>query len=612
MNRWLAGFLIVLSIRQVSHAEEAKPLKPGGAVDYGKMAFYLEKWKKQKVDGKTMARFVGRLDAGWKVYADLVGKAPRPFKQVAGKPCIAAVPDASLTCGLGCGYIGATGIEVGGFYASDYPLVKKQPRAFPHYYFYEMGLNYYVFGDRHSLFVTGFAVFMRYACMDALKCEGPDAATRKVIEQAEQGHADSKMPFLKAFATLDGLGEKGPRLKDREGKDIHPSDQPVLYAAAMLKLRKDHGGDAWARRFFAALHRCPEVKPDTKEKALQQSLSWLVSASVAARKDLTPVFCDRWRMPLPDATRKALKAVDWSRADLGPPEVVKGLPAAALGPGDHTRTLTVGGRKRTYLVHVPKGHDPKKATPVVLALHGAAMNGPMMVWFSGLNKTSDKAGFVVVYPSGTGTGPFLTWNAGGFRGKMAGGRPDDVAFVAELLDDLATVVKVDAKRVYASGMSNGGMMCYRLAAELSDRIAAIAPVAGTIAIDESKPKRPVPVIHFHGTKDTFVTFEAAKGRTRSFMRLKGVEESIQTWVKLNGCKEKPRADVLSKDGDETKVTRRTFGKGKDGAEVVLVVIEGGGHTWPGMKPPASFMGKSAMNVSANDLMWEFFKKHRLK
>ena len=91
-------------------------------------------------------------------------------------------------------------------------------------------------------------------------------------------------------------------------------------------------------------------------------------------------------------------------------------------------------------------------------LHGAAMNGSMMVWFSGLNKKSDEAGFIVVYPSGTGTGPFLTWNAGGLKGKMAEGKADDVAFIGQLLDDLGTVVKVDDKRVYACGMSNGGMM----------------------------------------------------------------------------------------------------------------------------------------------------------
>ncbi|MBL9162327.1 MAG: prolyl oligopeptidase family serine peptidase [Planctomycetaceae bacterium] len=283
-----------------------------------------------------------------------------------------------------------------------------------------------------------------------------------------------------------------------------------------------------------------------------------------------------------------------------------------LGPGDHTRTVLMGEQKRTYLVHVPKKYDPKSPSPVVLALHGAAMNGPMMVWFSGLNKTSDEAGFVVAYPSGTGTGPFLTWNAGGFTGKMAEGKSDDVAFVGKLLDDLGTVVKVDEKRVYACGMSNGGMMSYRLAAELSDRIAAIAPVAGTIAIEDSKPKRPVPVIHFHGSKDNIVPFETAKGKASSFMKLKGVEDSIQTWVKLNACDQKPKTETISADGDEMTVTSTTYGGGKDGSEVVLVVIEGGGHTWPGQRPPVGFIGKSATNVSANDLMWNFFQRHELK
>lgn len=183
--------------------------------------------------------------------------------------------------------------------------------------------------------------------------------------------------------------------------------------------------------------------------------------------------------------------------------------ADPLGPGEYVRTLTVGGVKRTYLVHIPAAHDPKKSAPVVLALHGAGMNGPMMVWFSGLNRKADEAGFVVVYPSGTGTGPFLTWNAGESWGRR--GKPDDVAFIARLLDDLGTVVRVDPKRVYACGMSNGAMMCYRLAAELSDRIAAIAPVAGTIACRHERPGRAVPVIHFHGSADRIVPVVAAQG-----------------------------------------------------------------------------------------------------
>jgi polyhydroxybutyrate depolymerase len=238
------------------------------------------------------------------------------------------------------------------------------------------------------------------------------------------------------------------------------------------------------------------------------------------------------------------------------------------------------------------------------------MSGPMMVGFSGLNNTSDKEGFIVVYPSGTGKQPFLFWNAGGDWAGI-GRKPDDVAFIGRLLDDLATVVNVDEKRVYACGMSNGAMMCYRLAAELSDRIAAIAPVAGTIAIEESDPKRPVPVIHFHGTNDKMVPFETAVGKVRASYRGMSVDDSIQTWIKLNDCDDNSKVtDVLSKPDDDLKVTRTSYGPGKNGANVVLVVVEGGGHTWPGRKP--RFRGKSALNISANDLIWEFFQKHSMK
>jgi polyhydroxybutyrate depolymerase len=291
------------------------------------------------------------------------------------------------------------------------------------------------------------------------------------------------------------------------------------------------------------------------------------------------------------------------------------LLAAALGadplvPGDHVRNLVVDDLERIYRVHVPPKYDPEQPTPLVLALHGAAMNGQMMEWFSGLSEKADEAGFIVAYPNGTGRDPLLTWNAGWFNNRDD--RVDDVEFIRQLLDDLATVVKLDEKRIYACGMSNGGMMCYRLAAELSERIAAIAPVAGTIALKESQPKRPVPVIHFHGTRDEIVPFEFKRARLASLMRIKGVNESIQTWVKLDGCREMPETDTLSRPDDELKVTRHAYCGGKEGAEVVLIEIEGGGHTWPGQPAPVIFLGKSAMNLSANDLIWEFFQKHPLK
>jgi polyhydroxybutyrate depolymerase len=249
-----------------------------------------------------------------------------------------------------------------------------------------------------------------------------------------------------------------------------------------------------------------------------------------------------------------------------------------LRPGK-TRTLAVGGLNRTYLVHVPQGHDQKTPLPVVLALHGATMNGPMMAWFSGLNRKADEAGFITIYPNGTDAHSSFFWNGGNCCGLAAQNKVDDVAFIDALLDDLMRAYPVDAQRVYATGMSNGAIMAYRLASELSDRIAAVAPVAGSVGTEISQPKRPVSVLHFHGTKDEYIPFKGGRGeKSITGTDFRSVEDSIRAWVKPNGCAENPKIDQLSKSGDETTVTRKTYSSGKDGAEVVLVVIEGGGHT----------------------------------
>jgi polyhydroxybutyrate depolymerase len=190
---------------------------------------------------------------------------------------------------------------------------------------------------------------------------------------------------------------------------------------------------------------------------------------------------------------------------------------------------------------------------------------------------------------------------------------DDVSFISQLLDEIGKIGNVDSKRTYACGLSNGGMMCYRLASELSNKIAAIGPVGGTMPNTDQKPQRPVSVIHFHGTLDKLVPYDVGEKNPAKFLRLKSVEQSIEAWLKLDGCPDAPAStDVLSKDGDELKVVRQIYGPGTDGAEVVLVTIEGGGHTWPGQVPPVKFLGKSALNISANDLIWEFFEKHPMK
>ncbi|MCC9642483.1 family 20 glycosylhydrolase [Rhodopirellula sp. JC740] len=300
--------------------------------DYAKLAFYPDRWKKAEADFEMLAwegenvvfltkkgnysreeltAFVKRLDDGWGTYSELVGQQPRQFKAIHNKPVICALPQADLSCGHGCGYVGATGIEASAFYSTDLPNFQKDPSSFRHYYFYEMGRNFFVFGDRHSLFTTGYAVFMRYVCMDRLKCKDLDARTRKTIERCEEIYANSDIGFYEAFTNL-GDGEKANRLKDAEGRTIHPSDQPVMYATAMLKLRRDHGGDEFVKRFYHTLRQCKPAKATNIESAKTQAFNWLVSASFAAEEDLTPVFADRWRMPMTDNQRRIMKQMDWS------------------------------------------------------------------------------------------------------------------------------------------------------------------------------------------------------------------------------------------------------------------------------------------------------------
>ncbi len=290
------------------------------------------------------------------------------------------------------------------------------------------------------------------------------------------------------------------------------------------------------------------------------------------------------------------------------------LSAAPLGPGDSTQTIKHGGLDRSYLVHVPPKYDAKKPTPVVLIFHGAMTDATITARFTGLNEKADKEGFIAVYPNGTGQLAWmLFWNAGNCCGYAEKHKIDDVGFVRALLDDLGKRVNVDAKRVYATGISNGGIMCYRLASELSDRIAAIAPVAGTMGAAKCHPKRPVSVMHFHGTDDQFVPIQGGPGpRTLSAINFYSVDHSIAAWAKADGCPEKPKLTQEPKKADDMRVERKSYGPGKDGAEVVLFVIHGGGHTWPGRDAPVDLLGKSTKNISANDRMWEFFKRHPMK
>jgi polyhydroxybutyrate depolymerase len=235
-----------------------------------------------------------------------------------------------------------------------------------------------------------------------------------------------------------------------------------------------------------------------------------------------------------------------------------------------------------------------------------------MAMFTNLNELADHAGFIVVYPNGTGALEVLRgWNAGAFLGDSAKESPDDVSFLGKVLDQVEATLAVDKKRVYVTGMSNGAMMAYRLAGALSRRIAAVAAVAGTLALDDCVPERAVPVLHFHGTADPLVPFSGPKGDLADFVKFKSVQDTISIWVKRNECHAQPVVSELPALRDRHKVTRQCYNHGRDNAEVVLYVIDGGGHAWPGMHYQPDFLGPSTDNINANEMMWGFFQRHAL-
>jgi polyhydroxybutyrate depolymerase len=288
-------------------------------------------------------------------------------------------------------------------------------------------------------------------------------------------------------------------------------------------------------------------------------------------------------------------------------------PAAqrSADPADATRTLQVGGRARSYILHVP-ARLPAGPRPLVLAFHGGAGNARSMVRLTGLDEKADREGFVVAYPNGTGRlAPILTWNAGACCGYAVAQHVDDTAFVRAVLDDIDSVVRVDPDRIYATGISNGGQMAYRLAAEMSDRIAAIAPVAGSLEVPIGHPARPVSVMHFHGTDDDHLPFDGGRGqRSIAGVAFQSVAHSVGSWVQADGCRSTPDVEAMPDRADDgTTVERRTYPGCRDGSAVVLFVIHGGGHTWPGRPAAGWLLGVTTMDISATDLMWEFFAKH---
>ena len=289
---------------------------------------------------------------------------------------------------------------------------------------------------------------------------------------------------------------------------------------------------------------------------------------------------------------------------------------------DQRSSFIHGGLKRTFKIHTPSFYDTSAPLPLVIALHGRGGNGESMILVTrkGFNKLADKEKFIVVYPDGIE----LNWNDGRMD-EEANDRAhreniDDVGFISALIDSMITNYNIDPKRVYITGISNGAIMSYRLACEISDKITAIAPVDGNIpylVFDGCSPSETVSVLAINNLNDPLVPFEGGEIYGH-FHRVKlgkvlSVNESIGFWVNRNNCSVNPVVtEEPDRDPDDgTRVTRLQYVNDFDGTEVILYAVDGGGHTWPGgfQYLPAWIIGKTSRDIDANEVIWSFFKTH---
>ena len=281
-------------------------------------------------------------------------------------------------------------------------------------------------------------------------------------------------------------------------------------------------------------------------------------------------------------------------------------------------SIEVAGLARTFRLYAPAGHPGP--LPLLLVLHGGGGGGGNMEWLTrqGLNRIADRDGALIAYPDGIGKG----WNdgRGDLKSKAAQQNVDDVGFLRALPRQIATSFPVDPQRVYATGISNGGLMSYRLACDASDVFAAVAPVAASMSellAPRCAPSRPVPMAIFNGTDDPIMPWNggeikvlwAARGKVLS------TAATVARWMELDRCGPLYQAGGLldTVPDDDTAVLRQSA-QCAGHAAIDLYEIRGGGHTWPGGEPYLGkwLVGRVSREIDANEVIWRFFKDHPLR
>ncbi len=340
------------------------------------------------------------------------------------------------------------------------------------------------------------------------------------------------------------------------------------------------------------------------------------TASSIGRHLLDEVLGTNYSDHRPHATKQAPGGSGASSIeDLGFPrlEPVKAdVTQARSKPGrDIPTSLMVDGEQRHYLLHLPANYkdDPRHPVPLVVVLHGWGQNGERIRDISKMSEKADKEGFIVAYPDAQtvyGSQDLRAWGTG--NGLRPDSEPNDVGFVRDLIADIKRQRAIDPDKVYVAGFSNGSMLGYKVAAELSDVVAAFADVSGAPSGFEQRPDSSVSLLAIHGTGDLVVPI---RGRNTGTVlesigvpRFESLERSLAAWRERDGVNTPPRTVQL--DG----VTAISSTNRTTGAEVAAFILDGGHHRWPGSDDArAAYPNSVEARFPATDLIWDFFKRH---
>jgi polyhydroxybutyrate depolymerase len=250
--------------------------------------------------------------------------------------------------------------------------------------------------------------------------------------------------------------------------------------------------------------------------------------------------------------------------------------------------LRVGDLGRSYFLHIPPGLNDQQLVPLVFFFHGFGETGLQARQYVGFDQIANANGFIVVYPNGSGNAGAFSWNGPRCCGYALDNNVDDEAFVRTILADVNTIARIDPKRTYTAGFSNGALLSYHLGCTMSDTFAAVAVAAGVMTYAPCEPQQPVSIIHVHGTKDPIVPIDGG-GSDIQFPRVK---DSLDTWIQLNHCSGE---EMVEKNGI---VTHTTYGTCTPGISVELYTLEGLSHVWP-----------SQYITPITQIVWDFFSAH---